>query len=96
MIRLARLSAQQQFRLEKLRITQESKERKKVIDARVKAEQKKVVTKEKFAKQVESKNVKGVIPEVEERGMHSKPSFNPFSPPERVKVRDRNGLFITE
>ena len=80
MVLVNRMSAGQMYKLEKEKLRQQEK----AFESKKKA----------FAKQVESQNVKGVLPSVEERGMHSRPSFNPFSPPEREKIRDRNGLFI--
>lgn len=47
----------------------------------------------KFASKVESQNVRGIIPPVENRGMHNMVTFNPFSSPEKELERDpRTGL----
>ena len=101
MIKLA-LTAQQQFKLERERLRGEQSiakmresARKKQVEAEIKSTERKRKSREAFAKQVEAQNVRGVLPTVEERGMHAKPSFNPFNPPMRERIRDRNGLFIT-
>lgn len=48
---------------------------------------------EKFSNKVVSQNVQGIIPPVENRGVHNMVTFNPFSVPEKIVERDsRTGL----